>query len=135
MSFMIPSPGGEAPAAPHIVIDAARCWRAARDAGEPVQPCLFAALRVHDCDILAPVFDSLMTLCESALGRPLEVGDGAGVSADEHLLLDLLGGVRPSGACFVCGEGIATALDCALCSTRIMMALACSMPTGGARLH
>jgi hypothetical protein len=117
-------PAGDAVAAPAIVLTAARCWRAPRDAGHPVQPSLFAALRDHDCAVLAPVFDSLMALCESALARRFCIGDGVdGVSEDEHLLLDLLHGTVRSRPCFDCSDGIARALDCALCSTRIRMAL------------
>lgn len=75
-----------------------------------------------DCGMLAPVFDSLMTLWEAALGRKITVG-GVTLSEDELLLLGLLDGSRPRRACIDCAEGAASALDCAICSTRMMMAL------------
>jgi hypothetical protein len=115
-----------------LILDAARSWRAARDAHEPVQPNLFEALRVHGCGMLAPVFDSLMTLCEAALGRRLSVGGGATISDDEHLLLGLL--EVPSLLRFRihCGEGPASALGCALRSTRIMLRLTLEQPRAAA---
>ena len=106
-----------------IPVLAARCWRGARDAGHPVQPCLTATLCLHDCEMLAPCLDSLLSFVEEALGRPFGVADGGSLSADEHLLLDLLAGVRRTRACLDCGEGVVRALECALCSTRIMLAL------------
>ena len=122
-----------------IVLEAARCWRGARDAGHPAQPCLFVILRDHQCAMLAPVFDSLMALCESALGRRLCVGVSGTLSADEDLLLGLLDGSKRTRSCLDCAEGAASALDCAVCSTRIMMALALD-PAGreapvGSSLH
>ena len=105
-----------------LVTAAARCWRGARDGGEPIQQALHAMLTPHDRGMLAPVFDSLLTLCEAALGRRITVG-GVTLSDDEHLLLGLLDGSMPRRACIDCAEGAASALDCAICSTRIMMAL------------
>jgi hypothetical protein len=109
-----------------LVTAAARCWRVARDGGEPIQQSLHAMLAPHDCGMLAPVFDSLMTLCEAALGRPITVG-GVALSEDERLLLGLLDGSKCRRVCIECAEGPASALDCAICSTRIMMGLV----TGG----
>lgn len=107
-----------------LVAGAARCWRVARDSGEPVQRCLYALLNPLDYGMLSPVFDSLMTLCEAALGRKIMVGAAARLSDDEHLLLGLLDGSRQRRACIDCAPGAASALDCAVCSTRIMLALA-----------
>lgn len=90
------------PDSAELVTAAARCWRRARDGGEPVQQSLHAMLEPHDCGVLAPVFDSLMALCEAALGRRIAVG-GAGLSGDERLLLGLLDGSRPRRACIDCG--------------------------------
>jgi hypothetical protein len=123
MTYVFSPPIGGAIVASTIVLEAARGWRAARDAGHFVQPRLFQILLAHGCDVLAPVFDSLMALCESALGRRLRVGDGGTVSEDEHLLLELLDGSKHTRASLDCEDGIATALDCALCSTRFMMRL------------
>ena len=107
-----------------LVLRAARTWRAARDASQPVQPRIFATLRRHGCGVLAPVFDSLMTLCEAALGRRLRVGGGGTLSDDEHLLLDLLEKPGRLRSWVRCDDGPAAALGCALCSTRFMIALA-----------
>ena len=109
-----------APAA--ILIDAARCWRKACDAGDPVQPCLSRTLAAHDCAMLAPVLDSLCLFYECVLGRPMTVGEALTLSDDEHLLLGLVDGSRPR-ACLGCTQTTAQTLDCALCSTRIMLAL------------
>lgn len=115
------------PDSAELVTAAVRCWRKAHDGGEPVQQSLHRMLEAHDYGMLAPVFDSLMALCEAALGRRIAVG-GAGLSEDERLLLGLLDGSRPRRACIDCEQGAASALDCAICSTRIMMALTAAHP-------
>lgn len=107
-----------------LVIDAARAWRCAHDEQRPVQPSLFASLAARGYGVLAPVFDSLIHLCETALGRPFRIGAGAEMSADEHLLLDLLADEAPVPSRLRCGEGVAAVLDTALRSTRIMLQLA-----------
>jgi hypothetical protein len=104
-----------------IVVDAARCWREARDCSHPTQPRLFARLVVHDCGILAPVLDSLMILCEAAMGRILCTGNGSGSSADERLLLDLLTTPELVHNWACAGRESAAALGWALRSTNIMM--------------
>lgn len=126
------SPEAAAPAA--ILIDAARCWRDARDAGRSVQPSLFKTLSRSDCEVLAPVLDSLMMLCEAALGRSFATGSEARISEDEHLLLGLIDGSKLRHACIDCAEGTASALDCAICSTRIMMGLMIGQPAKGVLL-
>jgi hypothetical protein len=107
-----------------LVVTAARCWRRARDKGDPGQPRLYALLAPLDLGLLAPVFDSLMTLCEAAFGRPLKVGGAPAVSFDENLLLRLIDGTQARRTCIRCDAGTASALDCAICSTRIMLRLA-----------
>lgn len=120
---------GRMPAAfAELLPAAARCWRAARDRGAPVQQRLHALLSPYDADMLAPVLDSLMIFCELALGRPLAVGREAELSEDERLLIGMVDGSRPRGACIDCRGGAASALDCAICSTRIMFALAGARP-------
>lgn len=106
-----------------MLVDAFRCWNEARMAGKPVQPCLSRVLDAHDCTMLTPVLDSLIHLYEIGLGRPVLAGDGPDISEDEHLLLDLVDGRFSRTACLACDKDIGTALDCAICSTRIMMAL------------
>ena len=120
------------PCAAALVTEGARCWRGARDCGVPVQPHLHALLGRHDCDMLAPVIDSLMTLYEAALGREIVVGAGAELSGDERLLIGLIERDRPRSACFGCTEDAGHALDCAICSTRIMIALSLRTPTAWA---
>jgi hypothetical protein len=114
-------------AVPAMLIDAARCWRDARDSGRSVQPRLSRTLDRHDCTMLAPVLDSLCLFYEAALGRPMIVGEGPALSGDEHLLLGLVDG-SSSRRCLDCPRIAATALDCALCSTRIMLALTLGQP-------
>ncbi|RKF22606.1 hypothetical protein D6851_05150 [Altericroceibacterium spongiae] len=113
-----------------LLVEAARCWRNARDTGQSVQPCLYKILASHNCEMLVPVFDSLMHLCEDALGRAVAIGEDAALSGDEHLLLGLIDGSKPRRTCIDCAEGAASALDCAICSTRIMMGLALVRDTG-----
>jgi hypothetical protein len=79
-------------------------------------------LAAHDCGVLAPVLDSLCLFYEGALGRPMAVGAALTLSGDELRLLGLVDGSVPH-RCDDCPEGAASALDCALCSTRIMLTL------------
>lgn len=106
-----------------LLVEALRCWRHARDSGAAVQHCLYQLLDPQGCGMLAPVLDSLMTLFEAALGRPIRTSAPPLRSADEHLLLGLLDGTRARRACMDCPDGAGSSLDCALCSTRIMLVL------------
>ncbi len=119
----------DATAIPVILIEAARCWRDARDRGQTVQPYLSRTLSEHDCSMLAPVLDSLCLFYEAALGRPLAIGAALSLSDDEHRLLGLLNGSMPP-QCLDCPKAMAAALDGALCSTRIMLALTVGYPDG-----
>lgn len=107
-----------------LITAVARCWRVARDERENAQKCLYALLRPVGLGVLAPVFDSLLSLCESALGRRIATGGTGAASADERLLLGMLDGSTPRHDCLRCEAGKASALDCAICSTRIMLTLA-----------
>lgn len=120
-------PAYEKVAIPAMLIDAARCWREARDTGQPIQPCLSRTLDAHDCTMLAPVLDSLCLFYEAALGRSMTVGEALTLSDDEHMLLGLVDGSKMR-RCLNCPKGAASALDCALCSTRIMLALTLGQP-------
>ncbi|ETI63056.1 hypothetical protein C100_14815 [Sphingobium sp. C100] len=130
MTRHFPPPSFDDAAHRSLLVEAARCWRNARDTGQSAQPCLYKILASHNWEMLVPVFDSLMHLCEDALGRPVAVGDAAVLSGDEYLLLGLIDGSKPRRACIDCAEGAASALDCAICSTRIMMGLAFARTTG-----
>ncbi|MCJ2184686.1 hypothetical protein MTR62_18620 [Novosphingobium sp. 1949] len=123
MTCHFPSPRFDTSVNSALLVEAARCWRQARDGGHPGQPGLFPVLSAHDCEMLVPVFDSLMGLCEDALGRPVAVGEGAWLSDDERMLIGLIDGSMPRGACIACAQGAGSALDCAICSVRIMMGL------------
>jgi len=107
-----------------MVIEAARCWRNAKDRGQSIQPCLYRILVPYDCVMLAPVFDSLMTLCESALSRRITIGEALSLSDDEQMLIALLDGSKLCDTSINCAKDAATIFNCAICSTRIMMSLA-----------
>lgn len=104
-----------------LVTAAARCWRTARDTGGRAQQRLHALLAPLDCEMLAPAFDSLMTLYERALGRRVVVGEARALSEDESLLLGLLDGSVSHDHRISCAEGPARALKCAICSIRMMI--------------
>jgi hypothetical protein len=112
-----------------IIIDATRCWRSARDGRRPVQPALYEALAVYRCTVLTPVLDSLLVLYEKYIGRRFRAGAAgqAGISGDEHDLLDLLAG-PDGGATALPKIGVdprlAGTLQIALRSARIMLRLA-----------
>lgn len=121
----------ERPTSATILIEAARCWREARDMGRAVQPSLYRLLTGLGCGMLAPVLDSLMTLWEWAVGRRFAPGSGQ-ISNDERLLLGLLDGSRSLHGGVDCEEGRALALRCAITSTRIMLALVKGQPVARA---
>lgn len=123
-SGVAPGPPDRSPVRSTLITTVARCWRVARDERENAQKCLYALLRPVGLGVLAPVFDSLFSLCESALGRPIATGLRGPASADEQLVLGMLDGSRPRRDCLTCDAGKASALDCAICSTRIMLTLA-----------
>ena len=77
-----PGQPGQSPVRATLITTVARCWRVARDEGENAQKCLYALLRPVGLGVLAPVFDSLFSLCESALGRPIATGLRGAASAE-----------------------------------------------------
>ena len=81
--------------------------------------------------MLAPVLDSLCLFYEAALGRPMTVGEALTLSDDEHLLLGLVDGSKPC-QCLTCAQDVGATLACALCSTRIMLALTLGQPVARA---
>jgi hypothetical protein len=122
MTPYFPPTASEATTVRAILIDAARCWREARNRGQSVQPALSQILNQYDCAMLAPVFDSLYLFYEAALGQPMTVGEALTLSDDERRLLGLMDGSKLRD-CLICPQDVVAALDCALCSTRIMLAL------------
>ena len=121
MTAILPFASDHGLASSQTLVDVARCWRAARDQGNPVQPRLFQLLARRSGDMLAPVFDSLLTLYEAVLGRPVVVGHAQSLSQDERHLVDLMQGAQrlPSTGDTIC------AFECALSSTRLMIDRAC----------
>lgn len=117
MTRQFPSPLKEASLVSTLLIEAARCWREARDKRQPVQPRLFSLLSHYGHDMLAPVFDSLMTLSESVSGRRIATGVGPVLSEDELHLLDLV----EQGADKPATEGLAASLNCAAASLRLLL--------------
>lgn len=107
-----------------LVRAAARCWRSARDEGAATQPRLHALLSGRQCPMLAAAFDSLLHLYEQALDHPFAIGETDSPSEDEILLANLLRTTGGVPRCVAAKEGAASAFDCALCSTRILLTLA-----------
>lgn len=122
---MTSGPAADAAAIPpDLVAAAAQRWRSARDAGRPAQPSLHPLLAARGYDMLAPLFDSLMTLGEACLGRQL-CADCPFAEGDAALLSALL--ADPSAlARLRCprGGGCAAAFASALASARVMAGLA-----------
>lgn len=112
-----------------LVTATARCWRAARDQRARAQRRLYALLVGQDCGMLAPVFNGLLTLYETVLGRPIVVG-GAGLSRDEQALLSIVDGSHDHPGAMRCSEGMAAAFSCAVRSARIMIAKVLADRTG-----
>ena len=118
MRLALASPAGS------TLIDGARCWRRARDLGQPVQPVLASSFPSASAGILAPVIDGLLTLFEATFRRRFDAGDpcDGDLTGDEERLLYLLDhddqptpvGVRPD---------LVGPLRAALRSTRIMLRL------------
>ncbi len=71
--------------------------------------------------MLAPVLNGLLTLYETALGRPIVVG-GTRLSLDEQALLGIFDGAHDQHRAMRCSEGMAAAFSCAVRSARIMIA-------------
>ncbi len=117
-------PAREATAMSALLIEAARCWREARDSGKAVQPSLFALLSRHGHDMLAPVFDSLMTLAEAVSGKQIAVGSGPDLSEDEHRLIGLLEGTDTLPR----KGGLALSLHVAVRSLQILLVRTVSIP-------
>ncbi len=107
-----------------ILIEATRCWRQARDAGQPVQPSLTRKLSRLKSAILAPVLDSLLKFYESALGRQIQISETGQLSDDEAMLLMLIIGTKSRRLCIACSEAAGAGLDRAIRSAQVMLGLA-----------
>lgn len=124
MKHIVIAEAAAAPVGADLVSAAARCWRTARDAGHAPAPPLHALLAGEHGAMLAVAFDSLLGLYEQALGRGLSVGWTAGLSEDEQLLANLLRSADALPRFLAIDAGPARSFDCALCSTRILLAIA-----------
>lgn len=110
---------------PHqLVVIVARRWREARDRGAPVQRALHSLLEPIGYDMLAPVFDSLMSLCESRFDHRICTGCVLAPTADENLLCRLLADPSLLDRVKTCrvAEGMDRAFRIALQSLRILLA-------------
>jgi len=110
------------PAAVWTIIDSARNWRIARDAGDPVQPSLYRRLEWLGAGLLAPIVDSVMTLFETGFRRRFRAGNlsDIGFSRDEYHLLALLEGTD-AAAIERFDPNLASTMRVALRSARIML--------------
>ena len=110
------------PSAVWTIIDSARNWRIARDAGDPVQPSLYRRLEKLGAGLLAPVLDSVMTLFEAGFRRRFRAGHpaDAGFTRDEYHLLALLEG-QQAELSERFDPNLASTMRVALRSARIML--------------
>jgi hypothetical protein len=110
------------PSAVWTIIDSARNWRIARDAGDPVQPSLYRRLERLGAGLLAPVVDSVMTLFEAGFRRRFRAGNllDIGFSRDEYHLLALLEGAD-AASIERFDPNLASTMRVALRSARIML--------------
>ncbi|MBB4633894.1 hypothetical protein [Sphingosinicella soli] len=105
-----------------LIIDAARCWREARDGDSPL-PTLFSRLEQRRVGVLAPSLNALFAVHQAWSGRRFRTAasESAGLTEDERHLLQLLhGGVNavPYGAK---RPSLSGPLQIALRSTRVML--------------
>lgn len=109
-------------AAIRAVIDGARSWRIARDAGDPVQPSLYKRLERWGAGLLAPVLDSVMSLFEAGFRRRFRAGHPSddGFTYDEQNLLAMLDGKGVASADGF-DPGLSATMRIALRSARIML--------------
>lgn len=106
-----------------LLVEALRCWQQSREDRQEAQPSLYRLLHPKGLAMLAPAFDSLLSMYESALGRPVSVGKPGRPSTDESMLIALIEGQETGSACIDCADSAALSLDCALCSVRILLTL------------
>ena len=106
---------GSSALSPLMIARLARRWRHARSAQLPAMPAMHDLLGTIGLGILTPVLDGLFTAGEAALGRPLEPGCGARLTADEQCLAALL--LLPAGRC----QSPSRALRLAVASARAMV--------------
>lgn len=127
----ISMPTVHSPSTLYILVDAVRCWAAARRRHRPAMAQLHLRLRRYGCEQLSPALDSLLRLGEQVTGHSLRIGRGSRLSEDENLLIDLLQ-TRWSGPVpYACSDAIACAFCYAVRSTQILLAQALDSRRGG----
>jgi hypothetical protein len=115
-----PAMGGHI-ALPEVLLrEAARRWRGARNAGQPTQPALHAVLAPRGWEMMAPVIDSLMVLCECRMGQAPCSDCAEHPSSDEQLLCGLFDGEGDSVLERSAPAPIDAALRTAIVSARLM---------------
>jgi hypothetical protein len=112
-----------APSAVWTIIEGARSWRIARDAGEPVQVSLYRRLESLGAGLLAPVLDSVMMLFEARFGRRFQAGgpSDTAFTRDELHLLDMLEDDDAAPPADQFHPDLASMMRIALRSMRIML--------------
>ncbi|MDO7843642.1 hypothetical protein Q5H94_15010 [Sphingomonas sp. CA1-15] len=115
------SPVATTPLYEALLLGAVRARAAAREARQPIQVALSQLPALGGAKILSPVLDSLVRFYEAALGRRMTIGSDAAASGDESLLLDLVGCRTTCAEGLECSAAAGAGLDCALCSTRVML--------------
>lgn len=123
MSIAVAPPIPSVSAATWAIVEAARSWRLARDAGRSIQPVLYARLEARGCGLLAPVVDGLLSLFEAGLRRRFQAGNPSddAITVDEHRLIDLLEGDEAVAATDQFRPDLAAAMRVAVRSIRIMV--------------
>ena len=106
-----------------LVIDAARCWREARDGDCPPLPTLFSRLERRRVGVLAPSLNALFAVHEAWSGRRFRTAasESAGLTEDERQLLELLHGDASAVPDASKRPGLSDPLRIAVRSTRIML--------------
>lgn len=106
-----------------LVVDAARCWREARDHGRAVLPILFARLELRRAGFLAPAIDALLAMLEAWSGRRFRAGNpaAADLTDDEHWLLNLLDKSPAPSPLHAARPGLTAPLHVAVRSTRLII--------------
>ncbi|MDV3477761.1 hypothetical protein RZ533_01180 [Sphingobium yanoikuyae] len=124
MNPTTPMPATHSPATLYILLDAVRCWAAARRRHRPAMAQLHLRLRRYGCEQLSPALDSLLRLGEQVTGHGLRTGRGPRLSEDENLLIDLLQARWTGPVPYACSDAIACAFCYAVRSTQILLAQA-----------
>jgi hypothetical protein len=107
-----------------LILTAARCWRDALNGGRPTMPALHALLGPMGHDMLGPVIDSVMHLCDVHFDRTLCAGCPLDPSADEGLVCRLVAEpalLDGAGSCH--SPVVRAALGNALRSLRAMLVM------------